>query len=400
MNPQTIREWGRRPRVRMLTGFAALGLVGGAFAIPAMAQTVTNQSPVAVADTLTTLEDTPGTVTVLANDSDPDGGTLTVTGLAGPSHGSAIINSGTTVTYTPAANFNGSDSLTYTLSDGQGGTATGTVTITVTAVNDLPVAVADTATSTAGAVTIAVLANDTDADGNTLSISAVTQGAHGAAVISGTSVIYTPVAGFSGTDTFTYTVSDGTGTATGNVTVTVVAAANRAPVATDDSVDVKTNTSKTINVLANDTDPDGNVLRVSATTAPAHGSLVVNADNTITYTPTAGFTGSDTFTYTAQDPLGLTDIATVNVTVKDVVAVDFEKDDCKHGGFVALGFKNQGLCIAAFNRANHADDDDDEEGVEVEDEHEDGHEGHGPQGLLSAGHDDDDHHGHGNSGRD
>lgn len=395
MNPQTIWNLGRSPRARALTAFAALGLIGGAFALPAMAQEVTNQSPVAVADTLTTLEDTAGTVMVLANDSDPDGGTLTVTGLAGPSHGAAVINAGASVTYTPAANYNGPDSLTYTLSDGQGGTATGTVTITVTAVNDLPVAVADTATSTTGAVTIAVLANDTDADGNTLSISAVTQGAHGNVVISGTSVIFTPTAGFSGTDTFTYTVSDGTDTATGTVTVTVVAVGNEAPVAVDDTVNVRTDTSKTIAVLANDTDPNGDSLRVSATTAPAHGSLVVNADNTITYTPTAGFTGSDTFTYTAQDPLGATDIGTVNVTVKTRAVIDFfdDKDECKKDGFILLGFRNQGLCIAAAIHADHDDDDDDDEDIEAEhedadDDHQDNR-GHGSQNR-----------GHGKSGRD
>lgn len=388
MNPQTIWERGRSPRTRILTAFAALGLIGGAFAVPAMAQTVTNQSPVAVADSLTTLEDTAGTVLVLANDSDPDGGTLTVTGIAGPSHGSAIINSGTSITYTPTANFNGSDSLTYTLSDGQGGVATGTVTITVTAVNDLPVAVADTATSTAGAVTIAVLANDTDAEGNTLSISAVTQGAHGNVVISGTSVIFTPVAGFSGTDTFTYTVSDGTGTATGTVTVTIVAAANVAPVAVDDSVNVRKDTPKTINVLANDTDANGGALQVSTTTAPAHGSLVVNADNTITYTPAAGFTGSDTFTYTVRDSGGLTDIGTVNVTVKARLFIDIDlvddKNDCKKGGFIELGFRNQGLCVSAAIHAAHDDDDDDDD-IEAE--------------LEDADDDDEDNRGHGSKNR-
>ncbi len=396
MNPQTIWNLGRSPRSRVLTAFAALGLIGGAFAIPAMAQTVTNQSPVAVADTLTTLEDTAGTVMVLANDSDPDGGTLTVTGLAGPSHGAAVINAGTSVTYTPAANFNGSDSLTYTLSDGQGGTATGTVTITVTAVNDPPVAIADTAISTAGAVTIAVLANDTDVDGDPLAIASVTQGAHGAVVISGSNAVYTPVADFTGADSFTYTVSDGQGgTATAAVAVTVVAP-NRAPVAVDDTVTVKKDMSKTIAVLANDSDPDGDTLRVSATTAPAHGSIVVNLDNTITYTPAAGFTGSDTFTYTVRDPLGLTDIGTVNVMVKARLFIDFvdDKDDCKKGSFIELGFRNQGLCIAAAIHAAHDDDDDDED---IEAEHEDADDdeddgdnsGHGSQNR-----------GHGKSGRD
>ena len=169
------------------------------------------------------------------------------TGDDGPSNGTAALTSGsrTEVTYTPNPNFSGQDSFTYTVSDGTlTGPDPGTVTVTVTAVNDAPVAVDDTgATNEDTAVDINVVANDTDAEGDTLSVSAVGTGDDGpsngtAALMSGstTEVTYTPNPNFSGQDSFTYTVSDGTltGPDPGTVTVTVTAV-NDAPAAVDDT---------------------------------------------------------------------------------------------------------------------------------------------------------------------
>ena len=98
-------------------------------------------------DAATTAEDTAVSIAVLANDTDPDGDPLTVTGVGTPAHGSAVVNANGTITYTPAANYTGADSFTYTISDGQGGSATATVSVTVTAANDAPVAVNDAATT-------------------------------------------------------------------------------------------------------------------------------------------------------------------------------------------------------------------------------------------------------------
>ena len=115
-----------------------------------------------------------------------------------------------------------------------------TVTVTITPVNDAPVAAADTATTKEDmAVTIPVLANDTDVDGNTLTVASVNQGANGAVAPAGTAVTYTPKANFHGTDTFTYTVSDGKGgTARGTVTITVTPV-NDAPVAHNSTLTAK-----------------------------------------------------------------------------------------------------------------------------------------------------------------
>jgi hypothetical protein len=200
--------------------------------VTVVAAAAANNAPVANPDTTTTAEDTQVVIPVLANDTDADGNVLTVLGVSGASGGTASINANGTVTFTPAANFNGTGGFNYAISDGNGGTASSSVTVTVTAVNDAPRAVNDTATTTANtAVNINVLANDSDPDNVApaaanagLTVSAVTQPANGAVVINApaTSVRYTPNANFSGTNTFSYTVSDGNGgTATGTVTVNV-----------------------------------------------------------------------------------------------------------------------------------------------------------------------------------
>ena len=197
-----------------------------------------NGPPVAVDDASTTAEDTAIVIRVLDNDSDVDGDSLSVIEVSTPSNGSvAITGAGTTVTYTPNANFHGSDLFTYVVSDGNGGTDTGTVTVIVTSVNDPPVAMGDsTTTDEDRAIVIRVLDNDTDADGDALSVTAVSVPSNGRAAITsaGATVTYTPNANFHGSDLFTYVVSDGNGgTDTGTVTVTVTAVddepANRSP---------------------------------------------------------------------------------------------------------------------------------------------------------------------------
>ena len=156
------------------------------------------------------------TDTLLGNDSYADGDVLSVTGIGQPLHGSAVL-AGTTGAraYMPNANYSGADSFTYTVSDGHSGTATGTVAVTVTAVNDAPVAVGNsvsTAEGTPVSVTAGtLLGNDSDADGDALSVTGIGQPLHGSAVLAGTTVTYTPNADFNGVDSLTYTVSDGHG---------------------------------------------------------------------------------------------------------------------------------------------------------------------------------------------
>ncbi|MCV0427644.1 MAG: tandem-95 repeat protein, partial [Roseibium sp.] len=163
-----------------------------------------NDTPVAQSDQTTTLEDTAVTINVIVNDTDIDGDTLSVTAVSAPSHGSVSFSGGQ-ITYTPDADFNGSDQVTYTVSDGNGGTTTSTLDITVQPVNDAPIARADTAiTDEDTAVTVDVLGNDSDVDGEVLTLTAATDGTNGTVTIVNGKVVYTPNANFFGTDQFTY----------------------------------------------------------------------------------------------------------------------------------------------------------------------------------------------------
>ena len=191
--------------------------MGAGAASDPVTATPINTAPMAVDDTATMYEDKVVSIGVTANDTDIDPvDTLSVTSVTTPpSNGTAVRASDTTVTYTPNANFNGADSFDYTLSDGTVA-ATGTVTITVTAVNDWPTA-----------VDINVVANDTDLEGDTLSVTSVTTPSNGGAAKksnSTTTVTYTPNAGFTDSDSFDYTLSDGTHTDTGSVAISVAAA--------------------------------------------------------------------------------------------------------------------------------------------------------------------------------
>ncbi len=179
-----------------------------------------NNPPVAVDDSASTAEDTSVTVAVLANDSDPDGDTVSLSSVGTPANGSATNNGDGTVTYDPNANFNGTDTFTYTIGDGRGGSDTGTVTVTVSPTGDPPQAFDDSATTAENtSVTVNVLANDHDPDGDPLSVTGATNPPNGSAVVNPDKTItYTPDSGFAGIDSFDYTISDGTG---GSDTATV-----------------------------------------------------------------------------------------------------------------------------------------------------------------------------------
>ena len=170
-----------------------------------------------------------------------------------------------------------------------------------------------------GSLTISgqdLLSNDSDPDGDPLTIVSVTNGANGAVVLNPDgSVTYTPNTDFFGQDSFQYTVSDGNGrTDTASVTVTIGGTPDT-PFAGDDARILSPGEASIINVLGNDTDPDGDSLEVVSVTQGERGSVAINSDGTLTYTPPVWFVGSDSFSYTVSDGNGGTDTATVNVVV-------------------------------------------------------------------------------------
>jgi len=188
--------------------------------------------------------------------------------------------------------------------------------------NTPPVAVDDSATvaEDSGANTIDVLANDSDPDGDTLTITGVTQGAHGSVTNNGTSVAYTPAHDFAGGDSFTYTVSDGHGnSATATVHVTVF---DVPPVAHPDSYSMNQDTTLTVaapGVLGNDTDPDigSDIIRAVLASGVSHGTLALNADGSFVYTPAPHFAGLDGFTYRANDGIADSNTAAVTIHIAD-----------------------------------------------------------------------------------
>ena len=277
-----------------------------------------NDDPIAGNDALSTNEDVTGSLNVLANDSDPNGDPLSVGSVSNPANGSAANLGGGVVSYTPDPDFNGTDSFTYVLIDGEGGTDTGTVTVTVNPVNDAPNAVNDSATTNEDApVTINVRANDSDPDGDALTITSVSNPPNGTAAIQSGNVLYTPDPNFNGTDSFTYTISDGNGGSdTATVTVTV-GSVNDAPNAVNDSATTNEDSPVTINVRANDSDPDGDALTITSVSNPPNGTAAIQSGSVL-YTPDPDFSGSDSFTYTISDGNGGSDTGTVNVTVTSV----------------------------------------------------------------------------------
>lgn len=187
-----------------------------------------NSTPLAFGDSFTLDEDTTLVLAPLENDTDADGDALTIDSFTQPASGTLTDNGDGTLTFTPAANFAGTDTFTYTITDGNGAFATATANLTIQAVNDGPVANDDTAETQADTPLIIaateLLANDTDVDGDTLAIAAVRSVSGGSATLAPDgSILFTPTAGFVGTAVFEHDITDGNGdTATAEVTVDVI----------------------------------------------------------------------------------------------------------------------------------------------------------------------------------
>ncbi len=191
-----------------------------------------NQSPVAEDDSLTLNEDSYASVNVLANDHDADGDSLTVAIVVTPEHGVGTIDSTGTLHYSPAANYYGSDMVTYSLTDSKGNTDTAMVAITVNSVNDVPSAINDNvAVDEDSSVTVDVLGNDSDTeDGNNLTVSVVSMPRHGLATVNNDGTTsYVPEGNYNGNDSFTYRVTDSSGASTDAIVSVVVRSVNDAP---------------------------------------------------------------------------------------------------------------------------------------------------------------------------
>ncbi|EPW6434387.1 tandem-95 repeat protein [Vibrio parahaemolyticus] len=285
-------------------------------------------APVAdiVADKATVVEDTPTIIKVLGNDTfEGDGKVVSLDTNNGPANGMVSVNPDGSVTYTPNDNYVGKDTFTYVVTSG-GVSESTTVTVNVTPVNDAPVAKDDIATTQEDtAVTIDVLSNDTDVDGDKLSIqSATVPEAQGKVEIVDGKLVFTPAENFNGHAEITYTVTDGALTDQATVKVTVNAV-NDTPVVESNIADqalAEDFTPYTIdlNTAFSDVDNVDGELTFSVSGNSNIQVAIVNGIATIT--PTADWNGSETLTFTATDPSGESVSQTVDFTVAPVVDIE------------------------------------------------------------------------------
>ena len=294
----------------------------GSFTAVGITISPVNDPPRASSDEVTTKEEVPVTVDVLHNDSDPESNELSVTEVTDPSNGSAsVVASTNEILYLPDADFVGSDFFTYTISDGEGGSANGVARVTVTNLNDKPVGVSDSAvTKEDTPVEINVIANDLDVDGDALHIVDVVFQGQGLVGISGSDTVrYIPPQDFNGTVSFEYTLTDGKfrslASASAFITVTPV---NDPVNATDDEFTVDEDSSERLHVIQNDVDPDGDDVVLISVSSAARGDTAVFPDNRILYVPPTEETGTDTFTYMVSDGKSAPVMATVLVTIRAV----------------------------------------------------------------------------------
>lgn len=270
-----------------------------------------NVKPVGVNDVDQTTVSTPVTTVVKTNDGNSAIGTTVTTGTA-PIHGTIVINASGSITYTPTTGYIGTDTYTYILNTADG-VASDPIIVTITiGASTKPTGVDDfDVTPINTAVTTTVVTNDPSASGSTVAV--VTPPAHGTAVVANVitgTITYTPAFGFIGKDTYTYTLTNG-GIVSDPIKVTI----SVKPVGTTDADVTPINTQVTTGVKAND-GLSASGTNVAAATAPTHGTIVVDASGTITYTPTNGYTGTDSYTYTLTTADGVvSDPIKVNITI-------------------------------------------------------------------------------------
>ena len=268
-----------------------------------------NLPPVAVDDAVTTSENEQITIQPLSNDHDSDGtldkGSLAVT--RNPQHGTMVSQPDGTCLYTPTAGYIGNDSFGYTVADDDGDVSNeANVAITV-AINQPPTVSDDAVTAIMNqTVSIPVLENDFDSDGTLVfaTLQLVSPPTHGNAMpgVDGT-IAYTPAASYKGDDTFTYRVADNDGAFSIEAHVVVTIASNQPPTAEDDTFQTAANSPALFDILANDTAADGLLDPASllVVDGPGHGAVEIQPDGKVKYTPVAGFSGEDTFSYTVAD---------------------------------------------------------------------------------------------------
>jgi gliding motility-associated-like protein len=296
-----------------------------------------NDKPIAVDDAISTPEDTPICINVLANDINPDADNISISGISNaPDKGSAEINANQ-ICYTPNPNYNGKDTLEYVICDNSQPALcdTGRVVLTVTPVNDAPIAVVDNVVINEDDDTcISVLVNDTDVDGPSKVLSAISDAPNNGSIsISGNTLCYTPNPDFNGKDTFAYIICDlGTPNKcdTGTVIITINPIPDN-PRGQDDDLITDEDTPKCLTVTSNDSDPDKNdgIKICDVLTPPKHGTVTTSqgSNTQVCYTPDPNFNGKDTLCIIICDNTNLKDTTCLYIQVNPVPDAPIAVDD-------------------------------------------------------------------------
>ena len=289
--------------------------------------TPVNDGPDAVNDVATTPEDQAITIDPLVNDNDVDNDPPKITAVSVPSDQGTVEIVNNEIVFTPADDYNGPATISYAITDGNGGTDVAEIVVDVTPVNDDPVAnddIAETPVDTP--VIVDLLGNDSDLDDDPLTLVNPTS-PNGTVVDNGDgTVTFTPNPGYEGPAEITYTVEDGKGGQDTGTAVVNVGEGASPPVANDDTATTPEDTPVTIDVLDNENDPDSDPLTITAASVPPEQGTVEIVNNELVFTPAPDFNGPATITYAITDGNGGTDTAEVSVTVDpvndDPIAVD------------------------------------------------------------------------------
>ena len=242
--------------------------------------------------------------------TDPDGNALQFF-VVGPPPAGVLTGTAPQLTYTPPANFHGTDSFTFMVNDGTDDSVPSTVLINVTPVNDAPLATSQSVT-TAEDTQIPITVGGTDVDADSLSFSVLAGPIHGTLTGTAPNLIYSPAANFTGADSFTFCANDGTANSAPATVFMTVTAVNDVPVAQSKSVTTAEN--KSLPITLTGTDVDGDPLTFTLLSGPANGTIGGAPPNLI-YQAATGFTGSETITFRVNDGHADSEPATVYINV-------------------------------------------------------------------------------------
>jgi hypothetical protein len=298
-----------------------------------------NASPVGVDDNYTIDEDEVLSANVGENDSDADGDVLTFAVTSAPSNGTLQFNADGSFIYTPDSEYSGTDGFSYSVCDPAGVCDYVDVIINILPINDAPTAVDDiVAAEEDDVVSNTVAANDFDPENDPITFTLIDNVSNGVLEFNADGTFtYTPSSNFYGLDSFTYSACDNSGCDTALVSINV-AQINDGLIAVDDNYETLQNTELLANASTNDIDIDGDTLVYTTLVNAANGTLILNEDGTFSYTPDAGFIGTDFFQYVVCDPdFCDTAIVVINVidlnTIPTIVADSFSvnEDDLLNG---------------------------------------------------------------------